>query len=134
MSIEMKIRMSTFELKTHNPESLLVLQSTHSWNFYFDSKQYLYCKGAVIKNTMRVNCCSENWGYLFQLTNKSVYKKFPLKATINHSWTLQADYYWAHKKDEDNSGWLKCHDTSVIATPFSGLSNASSYVFVLVAT
>ena len=56
------------------------------------------------------------------------FKQFTLKATINHSGTLQAGHYWAHIKYEDNGSWLKCHDTSVIAKPFSGLSNTSSYV------
>ena len=60
-----------------------------------------------------------------------LFKQFTLKATINHSGTLQAGHYWAHIKDEDNSGWLKCNDTSVIAKPFSGLSNTSSFVFFL---
>ena len=63
-----------------------------------------------------------------------LYKEFTLKATINHSRTLQAGHYWYHINDEDNSGWLKCNDTSVIATPFSGLSNTSSYVFLYIAT
>ena len=63
-----------------------------------------------------------------------LYKEFTLKATINPSGTLQAGHYWAHIKDDDNRGWLKCNDTSVIATPFSGLSSTSSYVFFYVAT
>ena len=69
-----------------------------------------------------------------RLENNWNIKEFTLKATINHSGTLQAGHYWAHIKDEDNRGWLKCNDTSVIATPFSGLSNTSSYVLFYVAT
>ena len=47
--------------------------------------------------------------------------------TINHSGTMQAGHCWVHIKDEYNRGWLKSNGTSVIATPFSVLSNTSSY-------
>ena len=63
-----------------------------------------------------------------------LYKEFTLKATINHSVTMQAGHSWAHIKDEDNSGWLKYNGTSVIGTPCSGLSSTFSYVFFYVAT
>ena len=97
--------------------------------------RYNNFKGAVIKNNMRVNCCSETLR-LPILADEQVclFKKFNLKATINHSGTLQASHYWAHIKDEDNGGWLKCNDTPVTETPFSGLSNTCSYVFFYAAT
>ena len=53
---------------------------------------------------------------------------------MNDSGAMQAGHYWTHIKDGDNSGWLKYNDTSVIATPFMGLSSTSSYVFFYVAT
>ena len=97
--------------------------------------RYNSFKGAVIKNKMRLNCCSETLRLLISADEQvCVYKEFTLKATINHSGTMQAGHYWAHIKDEDNCGWLKCNDTSVIATLFSGLSNTSSYVLFYVAT
>ena len=91
-------------------------------------------KGAVIKNDMRVNCCSETLRLLISADEQvCLFKEFTLKATINHSGTLQAGHYWAHIKDEDNRGWLKCNDASVITTPFSSLGN-TSYVFFYAAT
>ena len=92
-------------------------------------------KGAVIKTNMRVNCCSETLRLPIAADEQVfLYKQFTLKATINQSGTMQAGHYWAHIKNEDDSGWLKCKDTSVIAKPFSGLSSTSSYVFFYVAT
>ena len=92
-------------------------------------------KGAVIKNNMRVNCCSETLRLPIVADEQvCLYKQFTSKATINQSGTMQAGHYWAHIKNEDDSDWLKCNDTSVIATPFSGLSSTSSYVFFYVAT
>ena len=102
---------STRKTRIVDSGSVLVLQ--HYDNF----------EEAVIKNNMRVNCCSETLRLLISAAEQAcLYKEFTLKATINHSGTLQAGHYWAHVKDEDNSGWLKCNDTSVIATPSSGLS------------
>ena len=110
---------STRETRIVDSGSVLVVQLLRYNNF----------KGAVVKNNMRVNCCSETLR-LPILADEQVclYKEFTLKATINDSGTLQAGHYRAHIKDEDNRGWLKCNDTSVIATSFSGFSNTSSYV------
>ena len=84
---------------------------------------------------MRVNCCSETLKLPISADEKMcLFKEFNLKATINHSRTLQPGHYWAHVKVEDNRGWLKCSDTSVIARHFRGLSNTSSYVFFYAAT
>ena len=90
----------------------------------------------VAPNTnMRVNCCSETLRLPISADEEvCLCKEFTLKATINHSGTLQAGHYWVHIKDEDKRGWLNCNDTSVIATPFSGLSNTSSYVLFYVAS
>ena len=70
--------------------------------------RYYNFKGAVIKNN-RVNCCSE-----------------PLKLPI-----LAEEQVCLFK---DNSGWLKCDDTSVNATSVSVLSNSSSYFFFYATT
>ena len=87
-------------------------------------------KGAVIKSNMRVKCCSETLRLPIAADEQvCLYKEFTLKATNKDSGTMQAGHYWAHIKNEDNSGWLKCNNTSVIATPVSGLSSTSSYVF-----
>ena len=115
---------STRETRIVESGSVLVLQLLRYDNFM----------GAVIKNN-RVNCCSETLRLPISAGEQvCLYKELTLKATINHSRTLQAGHYWSHINDEDNSGWLKCNDTSVIATPFSGLSNTSSYVFLYIAT
>ena len=115
---------STRETRIVDSGSILVLQLLCYDNF----------KGALIKNNMRVNCCSETLR-LAILADKQVClcKEFTLKATISHSGTPQVDHNWAHIKDEHNSGWLKCNDTAIIAAPFSGLSNTSSRVFFYVA-
>ena len=116
---------STRETRIVDSGSVLVLQLLRYDNF----------KGAVIKNNMRVNCCSETLRLPIAVDKQlCLYNEFTLKATINHSGTMQAGYYWAHIKNDNNNGLLKCNDTSVIATPFSGLSSTSSYVFFYVAT
>ena len=97
--------------------------------------RYNNFKGAVIKNNMRVNCCSETLRLPISADEQvCLYKEFTLKATINHSGTLQGGHYWAHIKNEDHCGWVKCNDTSVIATSFIGLRNTSSYVLFYVAS
>ena len=111
---------STKETRIFDSGSVLVVQLLRYNNF----------KGAVIKNNMRVNCCSETLRLPISADEQvCLYKEFTLKATINHSGTLPAGHYWAH-----NRGCLKCNDTSVIPTPFSGLSNTSSYVLFYVGT
>ena len=65
--------------------------------------RYNNFKGAVIKNNMKVNCCSETLRLPSSADEKvCLFKEFNLKATINHSGTLQAGHYWAHIKDVDN--------------------------------
>ena len=114
---------STRETRIVDSGSVLVIQLL----------RYNNVRGAVIKNN-RVNCCSETLRLPISAYEQvCLYKEFTLKATTNHSGTLQAGHYWAHIKDEDNRGWLKCNDTSVIGTPFSGLSN-TSYVLFYAAT
>ena len=78
---------STREARTVNSGSVLVLQLRHYDKF----------KGAVIKNNMRVNCCSEKLGLPLSADKQVyLYKEFTLKATINHSrtasWTLLGPY------------------------------------------
>ena len=107
------------ETKIVDSGSILILQLLRYDNF----------KGAVIKNN-RVNYCSETPRLSISVDDQvCLFKEFNLKANINQTRTLQAGHYWAHIKDEDNRGWLKCNNTSVIATPFSVWSNSSSYVF-----
>ena len=101
---------STRETRIVDSGSVLVVQLLHYNNF----------KGAVIKNNMKVNCCSETLRLPISADEQvCLYKEFTLKATINHSGTLQASNYWAYIKMKI-TGWLKCNDTSVIAIPFSG--------------
>ena len=113
------------ETKIGDSGSVLIIQLMHYNNY----------KKTVIKDNMRVNCCSETLRLPISADEQvCLFKEFNLKATINHSGTLQAGHYWAHIKDGDNRGWLKCNDTSVTATPFNGWSNTSSYVFFYAAT
>ena len=85
-------------------------------------------KGAVIKNKLRAKCSEILKLPISSDDQVCLFKEFNLKATINHSGTLQAGHYLVQIKDKDNHGRLKYNDTSVIATPFSGLSN-TLYVF-----
>ena len=110
---------STRETKIYDSGSILIVQLLRYDNF----------KGTVIKNNLTVNCSDTLKLPISTDEQVYLYKEFNLKATINYSGTLQAGHYWVHIKDKDNRGWLKCNDTSVIATRFSGLSNTSSYVF-----
>ena len=111
------------ETKIVDSGSILIVQLLHYDNF----------KGAVIKNNLTINCSETLKLPISADQQVCLFKEFNLKVTINHLGTLQAGHYWPHIKDKDNRGWLKYNDTSVIATPFSGLSNTSSYVFFFVA-
>ena len=62
---------------------------------------------------MTVNCSETLSLTILADEQVCLFKKFSLKATINHSGTLQAGHYWAHIKDVDSRGRLKCNDTSV---------------------
>ena len=74
-------------------------------------------KGAVIKSNTRVKCCSETLRLPIAADEQvCLYKEFTLKATNKDSGTMQAGHYWAHIKNEDNSGWLKCNDTGYCNT------------------
>ena len=74
--------------------------------------RYNNFKGAVIKDKMRVNCCSETMRLPISADKQvCLFKEFNLKATTSDSGTLQASHYWAHIKDENNRGWLKYNDT-----------------------
>ena len=79
---------------------------------------------------MRESCCSETLRLPISADKQEwLLKEFNLKPTINHSVTLQVGHCWAHIKDKDSRGWLKCNDPSVIAMPFIVVSNSFSYVF-----
>ena len=55
---------------------------------------------------MRVKCCSETLRLPIAADEQvCLYKEFTLKATNKDSGTMQAGHYWAHIKNEDNSGW-----------------------------
>ena len=74
---------STRETRIFDSGGVLVFQLLSYDNF----------KGAVIKNNMRVNCCSETLRLPIAADEQVyVYKKFTFKATINHSGTMQAGH------------------------------------------
>ena len=75
---------STRETKIVDSGSILIIQLMRYNNF----------KGAVIKDNMRVNCCSETLRLPISADEQvCLFKEFNLKATINHSGTLQAGHY-----------------------------------------
>ena len=75
---------STRETKIVDSGSILVLQLLRYDNF----------KGAVIKNNMRVNYCSETPRLSISVDDQvCLFKEFNLKANINQTRTLQAGHY-----------------------------------------
>lgn len=90
--------------------------------------------GTIFKKDDRlVKCHSDILNVPVSADNDVVVtRKFKLRATINHSGTLNAGHYWAYIR-ENNDSWLKCNDTSVSKVQFNELSNNSSYVFIFCA-
>ena len=58
----------------------------------------------------------------------SISGMFKLRATFNHSSTINTGHYWAFIRDTDNSSWLMCNDTSAAKASVKDLSNDSLYI------
>ena len=84
----------------------------------------------VYKDNRKVNCASEVLKIPVKIDDQmSVTRKFKLRASINHSGTINAGHYWTFIK-KNNSTWLKCNDSSVTKASFKDLSNNTSYLFI----
>ena len=93
--------------------------------------RYINVAGNVIKDNRKVKCPSELLNIPVHVDeNVCVSRKFKLKATINHSGTLNAGHYWAFIKDTNSSQWFKCNDTTVSKATFKDLSNNTSYILI----
>jgi len=91
--------------------------------------RYVNVGGNVFKDNRKVNCTSEVLHVPVKIDDElSVSRKFTLKASINHSGTINAGHYWTYIKSNDT--WLKCNDTLVTKARFKELSNNTSYIFV----
>ena len=92
--------------------------------------RYANVNGTLVKDNRKVKCLSSQINIPVYIDEHlSVNRKFNLKATINHSGTINAGHYWAFIKGSDGN-WLKCNDTSVVKASFKDLSNHSSYLFI----
>ena len=97
----------------------------------FQLIRYVDSNGKIIKDNRKVDIFSENLTIPVKVDDSiTINKAFKLKATINHSGTLDAGHYWAFIKDHITNSWLKCNDQSVLRVNFSALSNDTSYILV----
>ena len=93
--------------------------------------RYVDVNGKISKDNRKVNLFKDSITIPVIVDNVvSMNKPFKLRASINHSGTLNAGHYWAFIKEDSSNSWLKCNDTSVIQTNFFDLQNDSSYIFV----
>ena len=112
---------SVRECKFVNCGTVLIIQL----NRYINEGQKVY------KDNRHVNCPSEVLNIPLHIDEHlSVSRNFQLKATINHSGTINAGHYWAYIKEQNSGQWLKCNDTSIAKVKFKELSNNSSYIFI----
>ena len=112
---------SVRECKFVNCGSVIIIQL----NRYRNEGQTLF------KDNRKVICPSEILNIPVYIDEHlSVSRRFKLKATINHSGTINAGHYWAFVKDNNSDRSLKCNDTSVSKATFKDLSNNSSYIFI----
>ena len=96
----------------------------------FQLKRYSHMGNKITQDDRLVKCFSDTLNLRVSADNDIlVTRSFKLKATINHSGTLNAGHYWAYVREENNC-WLKCNDTSVSKVQFKELSNNSSYLFI----
>ena len=92
--------------------------------------RYVNAGGNVFKDSRKVNCTSETLNIPVKIDDQlSVTRKFRLKASINHSGTINAGHYWTFIKKSNNT-WLKCNDSLVTKASFKNLSNNTSYLFL----
>ena len=97
----------------------------------FQLNRYINEGKNVFKDNRKVLCPSEVLNVPVHIDEHlSVSRKFKLKATINHSGTINAGHYWAFIKKSNNDHWLKCNDTSITKATFKEISNNSSYIFI----
>ena len=109
------------ECKFVNCGTVIILQLSR----YVNKGQQVY------KDNRKVNCPSEILNIPVRVDEHlSVSRKFNLKATINHSGTINAGHYWAFIKNSKSNQWLKCNDTTITKATFKDLSNNSSYIFI----
>ena len=105
--------------------------SNFGYILIFQLIRYVDSKGKIIKDNRKVDIFSENLTIPVKVDDSiTINKAFKLKATINHSGTLDAGHYWAFIKDHITNSWLKCNDQSVLKVNFSALSNDTSYILV----
>ena len=97
----------------------------------FQLNRFTNSQGNLIKDNRKVKCPSECLSIpVWSDDDLSLNRKFKLRATINHSGTLNSGHYWAFIKTAGNNGWRKCNDSTISKVSFKDLSNDSSYIFI----
>ena len=95
----------------------------------FQITRFNTINGTSVKDNRKVKCHSSHLDIpVYVDEHVTVNRKFTLKATINHSGTIDAGHYWTFIQVSDGN-WLKCNDTTPKAS-FKDLSNHSSYLFI----
>ena len=96
--------------------------------------RYAKLGSTYIKDNRLVKCPSDCLTVPISTDNDiTISRSFKLRATINHSGTINAGHYWTFIKVTGSNQWLKCNDTSVTKASFKDLTNNTSYIFIYTA-
>ena len=69
---------------------------------------YVNFEDKLMKDNSKVNCPSKYLSLLVYVDDDvTIWRMFKLRATINHSGTINAGHYRAFISDSDNSSWLR---------------------------
>ena len=82
-----------------------------------------------IRSPTEVVCFPELLKVPLHSEDITLYQKYSLVATINHSGSINSGHYWSIVKDKFSDSWLRCNDSSVCTVSASSLKTKYSYVF-----
>ena len=92
-------------------------------------KRFLTVRNSTMKDVSVVNCCPTSLYIPTVIDNEVSYcKPFTIRASINHSGTLQNGHYTTIAKNVSSNTWTHCNDRAVVSAFVSSLNNNSSYV------
>ena len=91
-------------------------------------KRFINHNADFIKDFTKV---SSHENFLYHLLMRfSFHKKFSLKATANHTGTLNRGQYTAFIKQLNTSSWLFCNDAAIVRSSVEKTNNTSIYIYV----